>query len=482
MEHNRVAAETPALLQVTADPAFEAAFTRELPKQLPYEVISAASVEEALRTLRERNDVVCIVSDHDLSDIDGIAFLETVRAQRPDQPFILVTSEGNERVASRAIHAHVTDYLIKERIEGRWARLASLITRAIDFHRTRAPLNDPETRTTVILEAIPDAMAVLQGDSIVYANGPALDLLGADDCDALEGVSPATLISPETHEITAETLAAIRAGERQIDRLEQPIVGLDGLVTPVELTAAAIDWRGEPSVLLICRDVSERRARARELERRNARLNEIRRVTSHQLRSPLAAAQGRLELVREECESDHLEALEETIDRIVSIIEDTETLTNLDETVTEADAEPIRVTDFATSCWRMVEAADATLAVVDEMRIRGDPDRLSHLFENLFRNAIEYGGEDVTVRVGRFGEDGLYVEDDGPGIPVDRRERLVDPKRTSGPGRGGTGTGSGGLGLLIVGWIAEAHVWQFTITEGDDGGARIEFTGVEFLP
>jgi len=74
----------------------------------------------------------------------------------------------------------------------------------------------------------------------------------------------------------------------------------------------------------------------------------------------------------------------------------------------------------------------------------------------------------VTVRVGRYGERGIYVEDDGPGIPADKRDDVLEPGHSS--RRGGTG-----FGLTIVKRIVEAHGWELSVTEGTDGGARFEF-------
>jgi signal transduction histidine kinase len=66
---------------------------------------------------------------------------------------------------------------------------------------------------------------------------------------------------------------------------------------------------------------------------------------------------------------------------------------------------------------------------------------------------------------------GFYVEDDGPGIPPEERDEVLEQGYS-----GDTGTG---LGLAIVDRIADAHGWAVTITDGIDGGARFEFTGVE---
>ena len=85
------------------------------------------------------------------------------------------------------------------------------------------------------------------------------------------------------------------------------------------------------------------------------------------------------------------------------------------------------------------------------------------------------GGESTTeadhsdgvtrVSVGTF-DGGVFVADDGPGIPADRRADVFEF---------GTGTGDGsGFGLAIVRTIVEAHGWTIGVTESDSGGARFE--------
>ena len=92
--------------------------------------------------------------------------------------------------------------------------------------------------------------------------------------------------------------------------------------------------------------------------------------------------------------------------------------------------------------------------------------------ENLLSNAIEHGGQEITVRVGKT-DTGFFVEDDGPGIPEDKREKVLTP------GYSTKGSGSG-VGLASVRQIVMAHDWDLHITESSEGGTRIEFTGIEF--
>jgi signal transduction histidine kinase len=216
----------------------------------------------------------------------------------------------------------------------------------------------------------------------------------------------------------------------------------------------------------ITRDVTERVERERQLRRQNDRLDEFASVISHDLRNPLNVAQARAALLEEEVTSDHLDPLVQSLARMEAIVEDTLTLARQGETI--GDTESVRLTDLVGKCWASVETAEATIEIADGLRFQGDPNRLQHVFENLFRNAIEHSGESVTVRVGCDGDRTIYVEDDGQGIPADERDEIFEPGYSS----SSSGTG---FGLAIVKRIAEAHGWTVAVTEGTDGGARFEF-------
>lgn len=138
-----------------------------------------------------------------------------------------------------------------------------------------------------------------------------------------------------------------------------------------------------------------------------------------------------------------------------------------------ADREPVELGGFIVECWNTVGTGDATLDVDIERTISADESRLQQVFENLFRNAAEHGGPDVTVVVGEL-SNGFYVEDDGPGIPPEGRRDIFE----AGYSTSDAGTG---FGLSIVREIIGAHGWDIRMTEGDSGGARFEITGVDFV-
>ncbi|WP_435156172.1 sensor histidine kinase [Haladaptatus sp. DFWS20] len=106
---------------------------------------------------------------------------------------------------------------------------------------------------------------------------------------------------------------------------------------------------------------------------------------------------------------------------------------------------------------------DDSLAVVD-----ADDGQLCELLENLFRNAIEHAGSDVTVTVGPLeDEDGFYIADDGPGISAAERESVFEHGYS-------TTDGGTGFGLAIVQSVTEAHGWGIRAMESDTTGVRFE--------
>ena len=239
--------------------------------------------------------------------------------------------------------------------------------------------------------------------------------------------------------------------------------GGDEYLAGILATAAETAFQTEART----RRLAERTA---ELERQNDRLEEFAGVVSHDLRNPLEVARGRTELALEECDSDHLPAVERAHDRMAALIDDLLTLAREGDPVT--DAEPVDLGQVVGSCWRTVDTRDATLRAETEGMIVADEGRLRQLLENLIRNAVEHAGDDVTVTVGSL-PDGFYVADDGSGIDPDRREDAFDA------GYSTTQSGTG-FGLRIVEQVADAHGWSVRAVEGEKGGARFEVTDVNF--
>jgi len=546
-----VAEQTPGLLasvvsvrvlHVGTDPG-DAAVTRERleGEDDRIEVVTETDTGDGLATLAgEAEPVDCVVSAHDPPRLDGLGFLERVREEWPDLPFVLFTGEGVDDAATDAISMGATDYLQKGRGPGQYTLLAHRITNAVEARRAKAGATARADRPQFGREFLERGLDVL--DDIFYAVSPegefewwnralpertgysdgeidemtALDFFEGEDCDR----------------VRAGMSDVLETGSGTI---EAEIVTRDGRRIPHEFRGIRLTGRdGAPTGIIgIGRDITERTQREQRLERQNDRLNQFADVVSHDLRNPLNVARTRLELARQETESEHFEAIERAHERMDTLIESVLRLARMREEGLD-EPETVDLADITVDSLETVPTTDATVVIDTDAVVRADRTQLRQLLENLFRNAVEHGstsppsqaredavehgstsprshapedaveggivtpkpgqdrqlpvgertesagpvddsGDAVTITVGDTDEgNGFYVADDGPGIPEQERERVLQN------GYSLTADGTG-LGLSIVATIARAHGWEFTITEGDGGGARFEFTGVDVL-
>jgi len=337
--------------------------------------------------------------------------------------------------------------------------------------RSDEALRESEQKYRTVIEQSHDAVTIHRSDGYEFVNPRGTELFGRSEDDIL-GTDVRTVVHSADHDkLTTVDGGAATVGDRETfeARVERP----DGDVRHCEFSTTVITYRGEPAVLASIRDITERKERERELERQNERLDQFAGVVSHDLRSPLNVAEGSLGLARETGDPEHFDRAEDALDRMQTLVEDVLALARQGRLVDET--EPVELADVASEAWNSVDAPEASIECdVDGAHVEADRGRLLELFENVFRNAVEHGGDSVHVTVSTL-PDGFAVEDDGPGIPEDTDGDVFD--------RGVTSTADGtGFGLAIVREIAEAHDWTVAaVSTGDDRGARFEVSDATIL-
>lgn len=216
-------------------------------------------------------------------------------------------------------------------------------------------------------------------------------------------------------------------------------------------------------------DKQSLRNRTEELERKNEQLDNFASLISHDLRNPLNTLDLSLEAAERTGESEHFDRSRRAVERMERLLEDLLALARQGQQIDEC--EPVTLAKATENAWSTVDTNGAILKVETELTVEADRTRLKQLLENLFRNSVEHGNEEPTVTVGDC-NGGFFVADDGRGIDADVRDSVFETGFTT------TENGTG-FGLSIVEEIVEAHGWEITVTESDDGGARFEITGVD---
>ena len=369
----------------------------------------------------------------------------------------------------RFLEANVSSLYDGNRLIGRLVLLQDITERRAVQRRYRA-----------LIENSSDLMLVVDRNKQITYASPSLKKIAGTDPDAIVGQNAFNLVHREDRAEFEQRFEDLLGNPGGQFRVEYRTLDAEGDLMYLEASVRnLLDNPFVEGVVVNARDITsrkEREQRLRETNQRLARANEqleqFAGVISHDLRNPLNVAQGHIDLAREADDNEeNIETVATSLDRMETIIADVLTLAREGQSIGET--EPINLRDTARLAWSHVDTDGATLRIAGNVTFEADRDRLLQLFENLFRNALEHGAEDaadVTVTVGFDGV--LYVEDDGQGIPEDKREEVFEAGHT-------TSEAGTGLGLSIVEQIARAHDWEVTATEGADGGARFEFAGVE---
>jgi PAS domain S-box-containing protein len=323
-----------------------------------------------------------------------------------------------------------------------------------------------------IIEALTDAVYVLDEEGrFTFVSDELVELVGYDR-ETILGSTPSLIKDEDAVERAEHHLGRLLSSDGpETIQFEVTIQPCDGDPIVCDDHMGVLPYEGDEfdGSVGTLRDITERKERARKLERQNARLEEYASIVSHDLRNPLNTAQGRLELAQADCDSPHLDEVGDAVDRCQALIDGLLALARSGNAV--GTTEPVTLSELAEECWQTTPNADAALAVETGQTISADRSRLQQLFENLFRNAVNHGGGEVTVTVGELA-DGFYVADGGAGIPDEERDDIFE----AGYSTAGDGTG---FGLEIVKEIVEAHSWEIRVTDSETGGTRFEINGVE---
>ncbi len=227
---------------------------------------------------------------------------------------------------------------------------------------------------------------------------------------------------------------------------------------------------------------------------------------SHELRTPLTVIRGQLELLAAEkdppaSEVQRVSALVQAeISRMSRLVDDLLLLAKAERTEF-LRPRTLDLERYVGELWAgtlQVAQRRFELGKIAAGTVQADPDRLAQALRNLLANAIEHtAAPDGLVRLSVIAVPGtarkhdgereaagnarFIIDDDGPGIPADQRERIFDRFHRTDSARD-RHSGGAGLGLAIVRAIAHAHGGRVSAGSSPEGGTRIELELPGFTP
>jgi signal transduction histidine kinase len=241
----------------------------------------------------------------------------------------------------------------------------------------------------------------------------------------------------------------------------------------------ALACAGAVALFVMAARWSRAEQRARETVERAARGETVARMAAgvaHEIRNPLGIIRGAVELVRERA-GPKLGPRDQ--ERLADVLGEVERLRRLTEDFLDLSAARPLETSLVDLAALADEAARGSRTLHPELDVwvsiaappvRADPRRLRQVFANLLSNAAQAGARRVEIRGASRGDHvGIILADDGPGIPLDLRERLFDAFAT---GRvGGTG-----LGLAVSRQLVEQHGGTLELAGASDPGTVFELS------
>jgi signal transduction histidine kinase len=412
-------------------------------------IVLASPVDDFLRILDAVRDRIWVTFWISLviAGLLGFAFSELIR-RRVGR--MLVAADA---IAEGDFEQRVPTGLVPDEVQD----LALAYNRmAVKLGEAFGAMEESRRQIAAVVDSMAEGVVAFDAaGSVRVINPEAARLLGTGERDVPD--SPAEEMTSE-----AGVLEVVRAA---LDgQSTARIVEIGTFTVLLNCTTLFDAEGGVDGAVLLLSDVTEQR-RIEAAQRRFVA------DASHEMRTPIAALKGILELLADgakddpEVRDDFIATMQVETDRLGRLVIDLLTLAQLDAGSLTLARQPEWVTDLLGDVARVMHAlaeqAEVTLAVEppsDDVQVLADRDRVVQVLLSFTDNALKHSGAGTTVHLrAKRTEGGILLEiaDEGPGIEPEQLARVFERFYRADDAR--PGTGGTGLGLAIAKEIVEAH-------------------------
>jgi two-component system sensor kinase FixL len=330
--------------------------------------------------------------------------------------------------------------------------------------RLEQRLRASEERWRAIIESAVDGIVVIDAAGRIEAFNPAAErLFGYQEADVIGRYVNMLMPSPYREEHDGYLARYQQTGEKRIIGIGREVAGrrADGSVFPVHLSVGEMLLGGERKFTGILHDLSARVTMEEQLREQAtlAKLGEMAAVIAHEVKNPLAGVRGAIQVIGSRLPADSRDAA--VVKEIVARVDALNDMVNdllLFARPPQPKPAPVDVVPLVSITKELLSADPGVRGVNIEiegaaLRITADPELLKIVFLNLIVNSAHAMQGRGRIRISLKSANGaghITIADEGPGIPVDIRDKIFSPFFT-------TKSRGTGLGLPTVKRIVEAH-------------------------
>lgn len=504
------------ILLVEDDEIDVRAFDRALRKtNITYSLKSCVYAHEALGLLEGRlADFDCIFVDYQLPGMDGLTLLQEIKALGFEQPVLVMTSQGDEKIAVEMMKKGAFDYFPKADLSP--AKIINLVNAIKHFNkvsdekkRIEATFNQQKVFTEAVTNHSPNIIYVLDmlSGRFIYVNRSVFEELGysKDEVKKMgEQVFELTVNPEHLPKVTEHLQKLSRSADGVIHEVEYQMKNAEGkwvwyynrdVVFKRDAGNKVIQVLGSTSNISNIKKVeSDLRIAKQEAEKAAKVKSEFLSNMSHEIRTPMNAIIGLTDLLLTEKHNpfveENLKSIKQSADNLLVIINDI-----LDFSKIEAGKMVIEAIDFDLKyqlqhiCKMMAHKArekglafETTMDEKIPKYLVGDPFRLNQIIINLAGNAIKFtkiGFVKIDALLREETADTIQIQisvkDSGIGIPEDKQQTIFESFTQAGSDTtrffGGTG-----LGLTITSQLVKLMGGDILVRSTPDVGSEFTIT------
>ena len=320
-----------------------------------------------------------------------------------------------------------------------------------------------EKRYSVLVEEASDGVAIIQDEKIVFVNKKAPDIIGYTR-EEMIGLPLETFLDENYRQHVKELYQRKLRGEAAPPTLEMEWIAKTSEHVPVELSAALINYLGSPAILVIIRDISERK----RIEKQHVKLEklatigELATMVAHDLRNPLTSIRNASFYVKGTCPHRENTECRAALEMLNIIDQETIFANNIINELLEFSTKgPLqkgkkninRIIEDSLKVSNIPKSINIEKHFAGKTTARVDKGQLQRVFLNIIQNAahsMPNGGKLIITTTGTKDHVEITFTDTGTGMAEEDRSKLFTPFFT-------TKAKGIGLGLAICKRIVEEH-------------------------